>query len=355
MLMYTPPFRLTARILNLVAEISAKIERYAILLEKDTELRLRKANRIKTIHSSLAIEGNELTENQVRDIINGKNVVAPLREIQEVKNAIATYDLFPTLNPFDEKDLLRAHATMMQALVDNPGRWRCGGVGVFGEKGCLHLAPPAERVPALMSDLFEWLKNAEDHLLIRSCVFHYEFEFIHPFIDGNGRTGRLWQSLILTQLHPLFAHLPVENMVFSNQQAYYDAITASTAAGESTPFIEFMLGEILATLTSHQGEEKVGINSAASPIDREFGITFGNDFGIKFGIKFSDNDKRVLLLLNSNPTFSSQKIADRLEITKRAVEKIIKRFRENGVIERIGSNKTGYWKVNRLSEKESKA
>lgn len=355
MLMYTPPFRLTARILNLVAEISAKIERYAILLEKDTELRLRKANRIKTIHSSLAIEGNELTENQVRDIINGKNVVAPLREIQEVKNAIATYDLFPTLNPFDEKDLLRAHATMMQALVDNPGRWRCGGVGVFGEKGCLHLAPPAERVPALMSDLFEWLKNAEDHLLIRSCVFHYEFEFIHPFIDGNGRTGRLWQSLILTQLHPLFAHLPVENMVFSNQQAYYDAITASTAAGESTPFIEFMLGEILATLTSHQGEEKVGINSAASPIDREFGITFGNDFGIKFGIKFGDNDKRVLLLLNSNPTFSSQKIADRLEITKRAVEKIIKRFRENGVIERIGSNKTGYWKVNRLSEKESKA
>lgn len=355
MLMYTPPFRLTARILNLVAEISAKIERYAILLEKDTELRLRKANRIKTIHSSLAIEGNELTENQVRDIINGKNVVAPLREIQEVKNAIATYDLFPTLNPFDEKDLLRAHATMMQALVDNPGRWRCGGVGVFGEKGCLHLAPPAERVPALMSDLFEWLKNAEDHLLIRSCVFHYEFEFIHPFIDGNGRTGRLWQSLILTQLHPLFAHLPVENMVFSNQQAYYDAITASTAAGESTPFIEFMLGEILATLTSHQGEEKVGINSAASPIDREFGITFGNDFGVKFGIKFGDNDKRVLLLLNSNPTFSSQKIADRLEITKRAVEKIIKRFRENGVIERIGSNKTGYWKVNRLSEKESKA
>lgn len=353
--MYTPPFRLTARILNLVAEISAKIERYAILLEKDTELRLRKANRIKTIHSSLAIEGNELTENQVRDIINGKNVVAPLREIQEVKNAIATYDLFPTLNPFDEKDLLRAHATMMQALVDYPGRWRCGGVGVFGEKGCLHLAPPAERVPALMSDLFEWLKNAEDHLLIRSCVFHYEFEFIHPFIDGNGRTGRFWQSLILTQLHPLFAHLPVENMVFSNQQAYYDAITASTAAGESTPFIEFMLGEILATLTSHQGEEKVGINSAASPIDREFGITFGNDFGIKFGIKFGDNDKRVLLLLNSNPTFSSQKIADRLEITKRAVEKIIKRFRENGVIERIGSNKTGYWKVNRLREKESKA
>lgn len=345
--MYTPPFKITSRILNLVAEISAKIERYAILLEQDTELRLRKANRIKTIHSSLAIEGNELTEGQVRDIINGKNVVAPLREIQEVKNAVATYDLFPTLNPFDEKDLLRAHNTMMQALVDNPGRWRTSGVGVFGDTGCVHLAPPANMVPSLMSDLFDWLKNSDDHLLIRSCVFHYEFEFIHPFLDGNGRTGRLWQSLILTQLHPLFAHLPVENMVFSNQQAYYDAITASTTAGESTPFIEFMLGEIHATLEKHKGDERNNIDEKASPLDLKFGTIFGNGFGIKFSIKFGDNDKRLLLLMNSNPTFSSQMIADRLDITKRAVEKIIKRLRESSVIERVGSNKTGYWKINR--------
>lgn len=345
--MYTPPFKITSQILNLVAEISAKIERYAILLEQDTGLRLRKANRIKTIHSSLAIEGNELTEGQVRDIINGHNVVAPLREIQEVKNAIATYDLFTKLNPFDEKDLLRAHMTMMQSLIDNPGRWRTSGVGVFGEKGCVHMAPPAERVPTLMADLFDWLKNADDHLLIRSCVFHYEFEFIHPFIDGNGRIGRLWQSLILTRLHPLFAHLPVENIVFSNQQAYYDSITASSAIGESTPFIEFMLGEILAALTAHQGEEKSAVVPHDSSLDRKFDIIFGEEFGIKFGIKFGDNDKRLLLLLNSNPTYSSQKIADRLEITKRAVEKIIKRLRESNIIERIGSNKSGYWKVNR--------
>lgn len=349
--MYTPPFKITSKILNLVAEISGKIERYAILMEQDTELRLRKANRIKTIHSSLAIEGNALTEGQVRDIINGKDVMAPLREIQEVKNAIATYDLFTTLNPFDENDLLRAHGVMMQALVDNPGCWRNGGVGVFGEQGCVHLAPPADRVPTLMSDLFDWLRGADDHLLIRSCVFHYEFEFIHPFLDGNGRIGRLWQSLILTQLHPLFAHLPVENMVFSNQQAYYDAITASNAAGESTLFIEFMLGKILATLTAHQGEEREDIDANTSQLEKEFGLIFGNQFGIKFGIKFGDNDMRVLLLLNSNPTFSSQKIADRLEITKRAVEKIIKRLRENGVIGRVGSNKSGYWKINRIDGK----
>lgn len=349
--MYTPPFKITSAILNLVAEISSKIERYAILLEQDAELRLRKANRIKTIHSSLAIEGNALTEGQVRDIINGKNVVAPLREVQEVKNAIATYDLFATLNPFDEKDLLRAHGTMMQALMERPGCWRNGSVGVFGEQGCLHLAPPAERVPALMSDLFDWLKNADDHLLIRSCVFHYEFELIHPFMDGNGRMGRLWQSLILSQLHPLFAHLPVENMVYSSQQAYYNAITHSTSIGESTPFIEFMLGEILAALTRHQGEEKTGVNTDASPLEREFGIIFGKEFGTKFGIKFGDNDMRVLLLLNSNPAFSSQKIAERLGITQRAVEKIIRRLRENHILERIGSNKTGYWKINRIDRK----
>lgn len=349
--MTTPPFRITSRILNLVAEISAKIERYAILLEQDTELRLRKANRIKTIHSSLAIEGNELTEGQVRDIINGKNVVAPLREIQEVKNAIATYDLFPTLNPFDEKDLLRAHSAMMQALVDNPGRWRTSGVGVFGETGCVHLAPPANMVPSLMSDLFDWLKNSDDHLLIRSCVFHYEFEFIHPFLDGNGRTGRLWQSLILTKLHPLFAHLPVENMVFSNQQAYYDAITASTAAGESTPFIEFMLNEILATLT--RGErDNTSTTIEYVPIKNPdiFPNNIPNIFPNKFKSKYpqvSETVWYIASLLNNTPGASADKIGEALGISGRMVRTHIATLRNIGVIERVGSNKSGYWKINR--------
>ena len=244
---------MSAEAINLIAEISAQMERYAIRLEQEDGLRLRKANRIKTIHSSLAIEGNTLSEDEVRDIIDGKNVVAPIRQIQEVKNAIATYELYPTLDAFKEKDLLKAHGVMMQALVDKPGRYRSGGVGVFGEKGIVHLAPPAERVPQLMGDLFNWLKNSKDHLLIRSCVFHYEFEFIHPFIDGNGRTGRLWQSLILGKLHPLFEHLPVENMVYANQQAYYDAIGESSKQGQSGPFIDFMLAEIFKTLKAHQG------------------------------------------------------------------------------------------------------
>lgn len=339
---YVPPFVVSVEAVNLIAEISGQIERYAIKLEHDEGLRLRKANRIKTIHSSLAIEGNTLSEDEVRDIIDGKNVVAPIRQIQEAKNAIKTYELYPTLDPFKEKDLLKAHGVMMQALVDNAGHYRQSGVGVFSEHGLVHLAPPADRVPMLMGDLFGWLKTAKDHLLIRSCVFHYEFEFIHPFMDGNGRTGRLWQSLILGKLHPLFEHLPVENMVYANQQAYYDAITASTKAGQSGPFINFMLNEILNTLKSHQGEE---LSNMTSNIDAEFQKTFGNQFGVKFGVKFGVNEKQVLLLLNANPSITANDIAEQIGLSKRGVEKQIKKFRDLGILSRKGSDKAGVWVV----------
>lgn len=343
--MYIPPFTVSAEAINLIAEISGQIERYAIRLEQEDGLRLRKANRIKTIHSSLAIEGNTLSEDEVRDIIEGKNVVAPIKQIQEVKNAIATYELYPKLNPFSVKDLLKAHSVMMQALVDDAGKFRRSGVGVFSEHGLVHMAPPADRVPMLMDDLFAWLKESKDHLLIRSCVFHYEFEFIHPFIDGNGRTGRLWQSLILGKLHPLFEHLPVENMVYANQQAYYDAITASTNAGQSGPFIDFMLNEIYKTLKEHQGE-KLSVSDTDS-IDKEFGIKFGNEFGIKFGIKFGINEKRLLLLLDSNPSSTAADVAEHIGITLRGAEKLMKRLKDAGVISREGSKKTGFWIINK--------
>lgn len=343
--MYIPPFTVSSEAINLIAEISGLIERYAIRLEQEDGLRLRKANRIKTIHSSLAIEGNTLTEGEVRDIIDGKNVVAPIKQIQEVKNAIATYELYPTLNPFSVKDLLKAHGVMMQALVDDAGRFRRGGVGVFGEQGLVHMAPPADRVPMLMNDLFEWLKTSKDHLLIRSCVFHYEFEFIHPFIDGNGRTGRLWQSLILGKLHPMFEHLPVENMVYANQQAYYDAITASTKAAQSGPFIDFMLGEIYKTLKEHQGEELS--MTEVDPIDKEFGLKFGEEFGIKYGIKFGINDKQLLLLLNSNPSLTASEAAERIGMSQRGVEKLMKRLKDIGIVSRQGSRKNGLWIINK--------
>ena len=342
--MYIPPFTVSAEAINLIAEIASQIERYAIRLEQEDGLRLRKINRVKTIHSSLAIEGNKLSEDEVRDIIDGKIVIAPLREIQEVKNAIATYELYPKLDAFKEKDLLKAHGVMMQALVDDAGHYRRGGVGVYGEKGLVHLAPPAERVPMLMSDLFDWLRHSRDHLLIRSCVFHYEFEFIHPFIDGNGRTGRLWQSLILGKLHPLFEHLPVENMVYANQQAYYDAITASTNAGESGPFIDFMLQEIHKTLKAHQGEPLLDKQQYKVP------NKVPNKVPDKLKMQYpevSDACWNVYLQIKANSHATTDEIGQSLSISDRMVRKHIATLRGAQLIERIGGNKTGYWKVNK--------
>jgi Fic family protein len=260
-------------------------------------------------------------------------VVAPIKEIQEVKNAIKTYEMYPSLDAFKEKDLLKAHSVMMQALVDDAGHYRHGGVGVYGEKGLVHLAPPADRVPMLMGDLFDWLKHSKDHLLIRSCVFHFEFEFIHPFIDGNGRMGRLWQSLILGKLHPLFEHLPVENMVYSNQQQYYDAITASTNAGQSGPFIDFMLNEIYKTLKSHQGE----------PLHDKLHDKVADKVADEVANKSA---QKVMLLLNENGNLTREELAERTGLSLGGIKKIINSLRENGFIERVGSNKTGYWKVN---------
>ena len=339
---YTPPFTVSTEAINLVAEISSLMERYAIRLEQEGSLRLRKANRIKTIHSSLAIEGNTLSEDEVRDIIDGKNVVAPIRQIQEVKNAIQTYELYPTLNAFQEKDLLKAHSVMMQALVDDAGRYRRGGVGVYGEKGLVHLAPPADRVPMLMRDLFLWLKHSKDHLLIRSCVFHYEFEFIHPFIDGNGRIGRLWQSLILGKLHPLFGHLPVEKMIYANQQQYYDAITASTNAGQSGPFIDFMLGEIYKTLKAHQGEPLSG--NEPQEVPNKIPNKVPNKLR-EMHPDLSDSIWAVYLAIKANPQVTAEKTGKSLGISSRMVRKHIATLREHSLIERIGGNKAGSWKI----------
>ena len=330
--MYIPPFTISTNAINLIAEISAQIERYAIRLEQSDGLRLRKANRVRTIHSSLAIEGNMLSENEVKDIIDGKTVMAPWRQIQEVKNAIKTYELYEKLNPFDVNDLLKAPGTMMMALTDDAGKFRRGGVGVFSEERLVHMAPPADRVPFLIDDLFEWPKQAKDHLLIRSCVFHYEFEFIHPFSDGNGRMGRLWQSLILGRLHPLFEYLPVENMVYANQEAYYNAIQHSTATADSGPFIDFMLQEILNTLKRHQG----------SLISQHNVMEVRDKIRDKFGI----SSEQLIEQIQRNPAVTLDEIAAALSVTRRSIEKKIKELRDAGYIRREGSNKSGRWIVN---------
>jgi Fic family protein len=320
---YKPPFTISAKTINLIAAISAQIERYAIRMEQEDGLLLRKINRIKTIHGSLAIEGNTIPENLITDIIEGKNVVAPPREIQEVKNAIKTYDTFASLDPFNVKDLLKAHALMMEALVDNPGHFRTGGVGVFAGDKTVHVAPPADRVPVLMKNLFDWLKKSDDHLLIKSCVFHYEFEFIHPFIDGNGRLGRLWQSCILSKLHPIFEYLPVENMVFQNQQKYYDVIAQSTKAADCGIFIEFMLNEILSTLKKRQGES-LGKNN---------------------GDTANDTVNGIVNLIKTDPKITLDEISLRLNKSRRTITRYIKKLQDEGIISRTGSDKTGHWQV----------
>lgn len=203
--------------MRLVSEISEQVGVVTTLLgENVPSPMLRKANRIKTIHSSLAIEHNTLSLKQVTDIIDGKHVLGAPDEIQEVKNALQAYQLMSQLDAFKEEDLLRAHELMMLALVDKAGRYRSTGVGVFDGDKCIHMAPSADRVPALMADLFEWVSNTDVHPLVSSCVFHYEFEFIHPFIDGNGRMGRYWQTMLLSRWKGIFAWIPVETIVMEH-------------------------------------------------------------------------------------------------------------------------------------------
>ena len=247
---YQPPYTISPEILNRVAAISEAVGRLTVLTDKARTLRLRRINRIRTIHGSLAIEGNTLSEAQITAILEGKRVIAPPREVQEVKNALAAYDLFGTWKPEAEKDLLEAHRMLMSGLIDEAGLYRHGGVGVMAGQQVIHMAPPADRVPQLMGDLFGWLAAADVHPLIASSVFHYELEFIHPFADGNGRMGRLWQSLILAHWNPLFADIPVESLIFEHQAEYYQSIKESTQKTDSAPFITFMLRMILDTVTT---------------------------------------------------------------------------------------------------------
>ena len=249
---YKPPYTITPKITNLVAQISEAIGGYYA----HENLRLHRVNRIKTIHGTLAIEGNTLSTEQVTAVLEGKPVVAPINEVQEVRNALKAYELLDTLDPCKVDDLLKAHATMEAGLIDEIGCFRKGGAGVVSGKTVIHYAPDAERVPFLVNDLFEWLRTTDEHPLIASCVFHYEFEFIHPFADGNGRTGRLWQTLILSRWRPIFKNLPIENIVYKYQKEYYKAIAVSGGKAGCTPFVEFILGVIAETLTTQETTRK---------------------------------------------------------------------------------------------------
>ncbi|MBF0244708.1 MAG: Fic family protein [Planctomycetes bacterium] len=240
----SPPYTITPAIVNLVAEISGTVGKLTVLSDASKALRLRLINRIRTIQGSLAIEGNTLSEEQITAILEGKRVIAPPKEVQEVKNALAAYERFGEWDPDSEASLLEAHRVLMSGLIDEAGAYRSGGVGVMAGGEVIHMAPPADRVRFLMRDLFGWLADTQDHPLIASSVFHYEFEFIHPFADGNGRMGRLWQTLILYHWNSMMVDIPVESIVYEHQAEYYAAINESSAKSDSAPFVEFMLAMI---------------------------------------------------------------------------------------------------------------
>jgi Fic family protein len=239
-----PPYEITSSILKFITSISEKIgEVNANLLNRPSP-KLRKQNRIKTIHSSLKIEGNTLTEEQITALLENKRVTGPKKDILEVLNAIEIYENLEAYNPSNEKSFVKAHQNLMEGLIENSGKYRSQSVGIVKGSKVEHLAPPFENVPYLMKDLFEYLKKSDEIELIKSCVFHYEMEFIHPFLDGNGRMGRLWQTLILMEKYPIFEFLPFETLISNDQEKYYKALAASDKSGKSTQFIEYMLSVI---------------------------------------------------------------------------------------------------------------
>ena len=244
-----PPFQITNQIISDIAEISELVGQLSVHNHLSSNPTLRRTNRIRTIHGSLAIEQNSLSLEQVTAVLNGKHVLAPPKDIAEVKNAYEIYERLDELDPYSVEDLLIAHGIMTRGLVKESGMFRTGSVGVVDQEGhVLHFGTLPLYVPDLVMNLLEWTKTSDLHMLVRSCVFHYELELIHPFADGNGRIGRLWHTLLLSKWNPVFAWLPVESIIHDHQQEYYDAINASNNAGESTVFIEFMLSAIKASL-----------------------------------------------------------------------------------------------------------
>ncbi len=315
---YQPPFKISARSISLISDISGRLERYIMVMEQNNPMLLRRVNRIKSIQGTLAIEGNTLTEDQVTAILDGKAIIGPRREIEEVRNAIKAYDSIPSLHAGSMQDLLLAHQYLMQGLIDEVGIFRTSGVGVFSGTQLVHLAPPAERIPALMSDLIQWLDTSVDHPLVKSCVFHYEFEFIHPFADGNGRVGRLWQTLILSEWKPILAHFPLESMIYVHQAAYYEAIQESTRQSDAGIFMEFILGVMLETLETQP---------------------------FAFSPEVTPEVKRLLAVMKYNETYSRQELQQLLGL------KDEKNFRVNYLVPAI---KVGSVEMTRAGQPRSR-
>lgn len=320
-----PPFEITNEILDSVAEIAELVGQVTATQGLSANPTLRRTNRIRTIYSSLAIEQNTLSLEQVTAVLNGKRVLAPPKDIAEVKNAYEIYEMLDTLNPYSVDDLLKAHGVMTRDLVEETGCFRSGPVGVVDKNGnVLHVGTLPAYVPNLVFELFDWVENSDIHILIKSCVFHYEFELIHPFADGNGRIGRLWHTLLLSKWKPMFAWLPIESIIHDRQEEYYRAINKSNFEGESTAFIIFMLSAIKEALT-----EAVETSEAAQ--------------------NMTDGDLRLFKIeqfLQKNKYISNADVRQLLQVSSATANRILAKLVDEDIIHKVRVGKSWGYTLN---------
>ena len=323
---YQPPFNLTHPMLSLVADIAELIGIWNTAQGGELVPQLRRGNRIKTIQASLAIEQNTLTLEQVTAVLDGKTVLGPPKDVQEVKNAFVAYDAMPGWQPYELADLLAAHNILLHGLADDAGRIRSADVGVYQGKRLVHMAPPASRVQLLLTQLLDWLKSTDAHPLIASCAFHYEFEFIHPFSDGNGRMGRLWQTLILSKWQPTLAYLPVESLIKHQQADYYRLLNQADKAADCSEFIVFLLEAIKTALLQ-------AIQTEQSTLSKTL---------VKTQAK---TPVKILQLLSEHPQLTLVEIAAHIGKSVSAVERAAAKLQREGKLKFIGPRKGGHWQV----------
>lgn len=322
---YHPEYEITPEITNLIYRIAQDLERINIVREQVLSPRLRRENRIKTIHSSLQIEANTLSLGQVADVIDGKAVIGPARDILEVKDAMAAYEKLPDYDPYSVQDLLSAHKLMTSSTVKESGRFRSGGVGVVVGDKPIHIAPQADLVPGEVAALLKWTKKTDLPQVLKSCIFHYEFEFIHPFADGNGRMGRMWQTLLLIQENPVFGSLPVETLIAARQHEYYQAIERSTRVNNSAIFAEFMLGLIAEAVAEFKDNQ--GVVGAPLPV------------------MLSKNAEKVYAILAKDPAATYKEIAKALGVSEKTAQRSLTELKDAGIIARVGTDKAGQWEI----------
>lgn len=325
---YQPPFHLTHRMTALVAGIAERLGAWKAANRGALVPELRRGNRIRTLQASLAIEQNTLSVEQVTAVLEGKAVLGSQKEIQEVRNAFAAYEAMERWQPHRLDDLLAAHALLMTGLVDNPGQLRGGDVGIWRGDKLLHMAPPASRVPTLVKNLLGWVRKTDAHPLVASAAFHYEFEFIHPFPDGNGRMGRLWQTLIVGQWQPMLAWLPVETVIRHRQQDYYAQLARADASSDCSGFIEFMLQAIDDSLDEAIAAEVTVQAPVKTPVERR-----------------ERTPEQVLSALRRQPELTLAEVAPIIGRSLRTVERAVAKLQAEGRLRYLGPKKGGHWDV----------